>query len=366
VTALQIVLPALVAFAVTAVATPMISRLAVALGVVDRPNQRKVNRRPNIPLMGGLAVALGLLVGLSVANLLAAQALGLRAPMEGFVVGASLLLLVGAVDDRWTLSALPKLSVEILAAGAAIYAGYQIDYVTEPFSGRTLWLPMWLSWLVTALWIVGITNAINFMDGLDGLATGIGAIIATTLTIIAWRADQSIGVVFGVVLVSALLGFLPFNFSPSRIMLGDTGALFLGYSLSLLALESYRQATVLTFLVPLLALAVPIADTGVSVLRRIRAGKHPFAADRGHMHHRLLDFEGSPRNAVLSLYFLTACFCVIAVSFTRLHGAAAILFLAAVIVLTIRLLRNLGMFASQEEAPAPRAERSEELRGNVR
>lgn len=365
-TTLQIVVPALVAFVVSALATPMVSRMAVALDVVDRPNQRKVNRRPNIPLLGGLAVALGLVMGLSVANLMIPSPTRLDLRVEGFVIGASLLVGLGAIDDRWNLRALPKFTVQFLAAGVAIYYGYEIDYITEPFSGSTIWLPLWLSWLVSALWIVGITNAINFMDGLDGLATGIGAIIGTTLTVIAWRANQSVGVTFGLALVGALLGFLPFNFSPSRIMLGDTGALFVGYSLALFSLGSYRQANVLTFLVPLLALAVPIADTGLSVLRRLRSGKHPFAADRGHMHHRLLAFEGSDRNAVLSLYFLTTCFCIIAVSFTRLHGLAAVIFLSAVVVLTVRLLRNLGMFAPQEDALDPPAEEVDELQRKAR
>ena len=124
----------------------------------------------------------------------------------------------------------------------------------------------------------------------------------------------------GIALVGALLGFLPYNFSPARIFLGDTGALFIGYTLSLLALEGYRAVSLLTFIVPLLALAVPILDTALSILRRAAAARAIFAADRQHMHHRLLESEGSQRAAVLSFYFLTACFCVIALSFTRLAG----------------------------------------------
>ncbi|MCZ6784606.1 MAG: MraY family glycosyltransferase, partial [Proteobacteria bacterium] len=202
----------------------------------------------------------------------------------------------------------------------------------------------------TTIWIVGVTNALNLIDGLDGLASGLGAIIASTLVVICWQAGQGAGVIFGAALVGALVGFLPYNFPPARIFIGDTGALFLGYSLALLALDGYRTSALLTFVVPLLALAVPLLDTGLSILRRLRAGQPIFHADRLHMHHRLLETEGSDRGAVLSLYFLTACFCIIAVSFTRLQGYAAIIFLGAVVILTARLLRNLGALSPETAA----------------
>jgi UDP-GlcNAc:undecaprenyl-phosphate GlcNAc-1-phosphate transferase len=191
---------------------------------------------------------------------------------------------------------------------------------------------------------VGITNSLNLLDGLDGLATGVGAIIGATLTWICFQAEQYTGVFIGVAFVGALLGFLPFNFSPARIFLGDTGALFIGFTLALLALEGYRKLAVLTFLVPLLALAVPLMDMALSIYRRLRRRASIMSPDREHMHHRLLESEGSQRAAVLALYFLTACFCVIAVSFTNLEGTTALVFLGLVIFLTLRLLRNLGFF----------------------
>jgi UDP-GlcNAc:undecaprenyl-phosphate GlcNAc-1-phosphate transferase len=187
------------------------------------------------------------------------------------------------------------------------------------------------------------------MDGLDGLSAGIGAIIALTLTYIAFQADQVVGVLVGMAFLGALLGFLPYNFPPARIFLGDTGALFIGFNLSLLALEGYRKLSVLTFVVPLLALAVPLMDTTLSIYRRLRRGGPIMAPDRQHIHHRLLDSEGSHRSAVLSIWFLTACFCVIAVSFTNLEGTAALIFLALVLVLTLRLLRNLGFFQVHDQ-----------------
>jgi UDP-GlcNAc:undecaprenyl-phosphate GlcNAc-1-phosphate transferase len=353
VTIWSITFPFLLALAVSALATPIVARLALSLGAIDRPDERTVNRRPNIPLLGGISVALGFFVGLAAAVLLTPGESGFRSHLEGLLIGGLLVLTLGALDDRWGLGALPKLSVQVLAAGIAIAFGFQIDHVTDPIS-RQVWLfPTWLIWVVTTLWIVIVTNSINLIDGLDGLASGIAAIIAVTLTFIAWQGNHVLGVVVGIALVGALLGFLPYNFPPARIFVGDTGALFIGYSLSLLALEGYQRVTLLTFIVPLLALAVPLIDTLLSILRRLRRRTNIMRADRLHIHHRLLESEGSHRSAVLSLYFLTACFCVIAVSFTRLEGYAAVLFLGAVGLLTLRLLRNLGFFDVTEPGERP-------------
>lgn len=345
----ELLAPFAVAAVVAAATTPLAARIAHALGAVDRPDERKVNRRADIPLLGGIAVALGFFVGLSSALILSGGRHDFRGHVEGQLLGSLILLGLGLVDDRKALSARTKLPFQIAAAAVAIFYGFRIDHLTDPISLNVWYFPEPIVWLVTGLWIVGITNAMNLMDGLDGLATGIGAIIAVTLTFIAWQADQVVGVFVGVAFLGAMLGFLPYNFPPARIFLGDTGALFIGFNLSLLALEGYRKLSVLTFVVPLLALAVPLMDTALSIYRRIRRGGPIMAPDRQHIHHRLLDSEGSHRSAVLSIWFLTACFCVIAVSFTNLEGTAAVIFLLLVIVLTLRLLRNLGFFEIHDE-----------------
>jgi UDP-GlcNAc:undecaprenyl-phosphate GlcNAc-1-phosphate transferase len=297
-------------------------------------------------------VALGFFVGLSVALILSGADPGLRGHVEGQLLGSLILLALGVVDDRRALSARTKLPFQVMAAAVAIFYGFRIDHLTDPVSLNVWWFPEPLVWAVTGLWIVGITNAMNLMDGLDGLAAGIGAIIGITLTWIAWQADQFVGVMVGMAFLGAVLGFLPYNFPPARIFLGDTGALFIGFNLALLSLEGYRKLSVLTFVVPLLALAVPLMDTGLSIYRRLRRGGPIMAPDRQHIHHRLLESEGSHRSAVLSIWFLTACFCVIAVSFTNLEGTAALIFLVLVVVLTLRLLRNLGFFEIHERPPS--------------
>ncbi len=338
----------LVAVGVTVAATPLVSWLALALGVVDKPDERKVSKRANMPLLGGVAVALGFYVSIAVAltlvDLDTLTHIGVEHHIEGLFLGGLLLLLVGAWDDKGNMRPGMKLAAQIVAAWIAIAYGYKITYFTDPFFQKTWLFPLWLTWTVSTLWIVGITNAINLIDGLDGLAAGVSAIIAMTLIVIALQMGQTATLLLGIPLLGALLGFLPFNFPPARIFLGDTGALFIGFTLALTCLEGYRQVTLLTFLVPLLVLAVPILDTGLSIVRRIRKRAHVFSPDRAHIHHRMLDFHGSHRAAVLSIYFLTTCFCVIAISFTRLKGVMAFVFLIVVVLLTLRLLLNLGFF----------------------
>ena len=334
----------LVAAGVAALVTPAVMRLALAVGAVDRPNERKVSRRTRMPLLGGLAVGAGCGGGLLLATLWTGGP-ELWPKAAGFVFGGALLMLVGFVDDRFTLRASIKFTFQLVAAMIAIQSGFRIDLFSDPVTVTTYAVPVWIMLPVSLVWIVGVTNAMNLIDGLDGLSSGLGAIIAATLTIICWQAEQWIGVVIGLSLLGGLLGYLPFNFPPARIFLGDTGSLLIGFSLSILALEGYRKAAFLAFIVPILALAIPLLDTLLSIARRIRSGRSMFSPDKLHMHHRLLLREGSHKNAVLMLYFLTGCFCMIAISFAQIDGWLAFVYLAAVVAVTIRLLRNLDAFS---------------------
>lgn len=341
-----------VAAVIAACSTPFVIRFARSLDATDRPNERKVSARVAMPLLGGLAVWLGCAGGLLAAHLYG-DAVQLSREIIGFGLGATILIAVGAWDDKFTVPVVPKLIFQIIAAAIAIEAGFGLDFFSDPISGTTYQVPSWILWPVSLVWIVGVTNAMNLIDGLDGLSCGLGAIIAATLTILCWQAGQWTGVIIGLAFFGALIGYLPFNFPPARIFLGDTGSLLIGFVLSLLALEGYRKTAFLAFIVPLLALAIPILDTLLSILRRLRTGRRVFAADRLHMHHRLLHREGSHRNAVLTLYFLTGCFCMIAVSFSKLDGWLAFVYLAAVVGLTVRLLRNIDAFALEIKNDEP-------------
>jgi UDP-GlcNAc:undecaprenyl-phosphate GlcNAc-1-phosphate transferase len=343
-------IPLSVAIAGAALATPLVARTARALRIVDHPSGRGVSSRSGMPLAGGLAVATGFAVGLAAALYALKESIP-PGRLDGLIAGATVMIVAGICDDRWGMKAWSKFLVQTVAAAIAIGHGFEINHFTEPLTGTIFQLPVWLTWVVSTLWIVGITNALNLVDGLDGLAAGMGAIIGATLAAIAWQTGQPFGVCVGVALVGSLLGFLPYNFWPARIFLGDTGSLFIGYVLALIALDGYRQLSLITFVVPLLALAVPIIDTFLSILRRLRKGTPIFSGDRLHMHHRLLATEGSQRAAVFQIYLVTAAFCLIALSFTRLHGTMAAFFLIAVLALTVRMLWNLDALSLEGGEP---------------
>jgi len=349
---LEIAIPLTLGFAVSLALTVPAGALARRLGAVDQLSERGVNRQADMPLWGGLAVGVAVAVAVATWDLVTGGDTA-AADAVCLALGGGLLLAMGLWDDRFGLSAWPKLSVQILAAALAVWSGHEIARLTDPFTLQVVDLPRWAVWPATLLWIVGITNAMNLLDGLDGLASGVGAIIGITLTLIAYQAGEPFGVVLGLALVGALLGFLPHNFSPARIFLGDTGSTLIGYVLAIVALEGYRRVSLITFVVPLLALAIPILDTLLSIVRRVRMRAPILAADRMHMHHRLLDAEGSTTGAVLQFYLLTAAFCLIALSFTQLQGLSAAVFLAAVIALTLRLLWNLGSFRVSEDEGEP-------------
>jgi UDP-GlcNAc:undecaprenyl-phosphate GlcNAc-1-phosphate transferase len=338
---LSLALPLAVAFFAALAATPLAGRLATRIGAIDRPSARGVNQRPDMPLLGGIAVAAAFFAGMLAVDLVPRSALDAER-WWGLLLGGLVLIGTGIWDDRYGMTALPKLTLQLIAASIAVASGFEIWRLSLGSGEEVVNLPRWLVWPASLLWIVGVTNAINLLDGLDGLAAGVGAIIGATLTVIAWQAGAPLGVFLGLALVGSLLGFLPHNFTPARIFLGDTGSLFIGYILALVALEGYKQVSLITLLAPLLALAVPILDTLLSILRRVRSHAPIFSADRLHMHHRLLDTEGSPRAAVVQFYFVTAAFCLIGLSLTKLHGASAIVLLVVVAILTLRLLRNLG------------------------
>lgn len=345
------VLVVAVAAGIAALSTPPVIRFAKSIGVVDRPSERKVSSRSAMPLLGGLAIGLGTGGGLLAAHLVQLGG-GLSIQVVGFAAGGVILLAVGAWDDRFTMPVYAKLFFQIVAAVIAVRVGFRIDFFSDPMTSVTYAVPGWILWPVSLLWIVGVTNSMNLIDGLDGLSAGLGAIIAATLTIICWQAGQWTGVVIGLALFGALIGYLPFNFPPARIFLGDTGSLVIGFALALLALEGYRKAAFLAFIVPMLALAIPLLDTSLSIVRRLRSGRGVFSADRLHMHHRLLLREGSHKNAVLMLYFLTGCFCMIAISISQLDGWLALVYLIAVVAVTIRLLRNLDAFSLEVKSGA--------------
>ena len=288
-------------------ATPWVRRLAWRWGAVDQPGDRKVHSEP-MPRMGGLAVFIGfcvpwvgfLLLKNRVAEILAEY----WSMFWALLAGGTAMMLLGIYDDRKGLKATPKFTVQTAIAVTLYLAGFKITRLTNPF-GPAIELE-WLSLPISVLWMVGITNAINLLDGIDGLATGVTACIAMSLALINIAYGNVIVALLTLALAGACCGFLPFNSSPARIFLGDTGSLFLGLMLACIGIVSLFKAVTATFiLVPVLIFGLPLFDTLAVMIGRMVRGSPLFQGDKTHVHHRLLRAGMTHRQAAYYLYAVT-------------------------------------------------------------
>jgi UDP-GlcNAc:undecaprenyl-phosphate GlcNAc-1-phosphate transferase len=301
----EVVLIAYVAAAGTVCAlTPLVRRIALTSGALDHPTERKVHRRP-LPTWGGVALVAGFFTGA-----LAAGALH-QVPFRtlvGISSGAILVALMGFVDDRLDLPPKLKLLLQVVSVGPLLLCGITISMLSHPLARQEqIMLPVWLSWIVTTVWVVAVTNAINLIDGLDGLAAGVTAIATVALAFIALGWGQLPVALLCAGLAGAAAGFLPWNWHPAKILMGDTGAYFLGYVIAGVTIQgAFKMAAAIAIFVPLLVLAVPLLDTALSPLRRFLSGRPPFAADREHVHHRLVAMGLSEQKVVLLTYAVTA------------------------------------------------------------
>jgi UDP-GlcNAc:undecaprenyl-phosphate/decaprenyl-phosphate GlcNAc-1-phosphate transferase len=314
----------IVAMAVASMLTPWVIRIAERMGAMDRPGERKTHVTP-MPRIGGVAVFAGFIAGIATAALLSGALLDpprVDVYWSGFVVAATGMFIVGLIDDLTNLSYRIKFAAQFACAGYVWFCGFRIEILTDlsnPLGGA---IDLgWLSLPITVLWIVGITNAVNLIDGLDGLAAGTALITTLSVGVIGFHMS-SLGVTAScVALAGSLIGFLRYNFNPARIFLGDSGSMFLGFVLAVISARgSQKLPTTVVVLVPLLVLALPLLDTSMAVARRLywltshtRTKPHRlrylvrnldsvFSPDREHIHHRLLDLGLSHRAAVLALY----------------------------------------------------------------
>jgi len=288
--------------------TPLLGALAVRLGAVSEVGGRNVNTR-EIPRLGGVAVAVATLVPLLLLFVQRNHAAHLNTvevrAVVGLGVGAALSCVLGAIDDVKRLPAKVKLGGQLLCALLAYVAGCRIGLLQLPLLGPID--TSWLSPVLTIIWIVGITNAINLIDGLDGLAAGVVFCAAATNLVVAAVGGHVLVAVVMSALMGALLGFLFFNFNPATIFMGDSGSYFAGFLLATSSLVGNQKAsTAVSLMVPMLALGVPIFDTIFSIIRRAILKRPVFSPDRGHIHHKLLDLGITHRRAVLILYLFSA------------------------------------------------------------
>lgn len=274
-------------------------RVAIRLGAVDQPAPRRVHEKPT-PRLGGLPLFVAFVAAIGVSLIYPRSDPYEMLRLAGLVSGAALMFFLGAYDDHRELGALPQLIAQIIAAGIAVASGVLIREVPNPLGGL-LTFETWFAILLTLFWLVGMMNTVNFLDGIDGLAAGVVAIAGVVLFAHTFRLGQYSIALLALALAGAALGFLPFNFFPAKIFTGSAGALVLGFALGILSIIGGAKVAF-----ALLALGIPILDVAWQIFSRIRAGKSPFLADRGHLHHRLLDLGLSQRAIVLLYYSITA------------------------------------------------------------
>jgi UDP-GlcNAc:undecaprenyl-phosphate/decaprenyl-phosphate GlcNAc-1-phosphate transferase len=327
--------------------TPLVRDTAVRHGLGQRGNTaRGVHTRP-IPRLGGLAIVAAFLlplVGLALLHPAARQAFSEHARLSvAMLLGGLAIAGLGVFDDLKGARASQKLAVQVAVAVAMYVAGFRIDDVTNPLGG-TISLG-WLGLPFTVLWITGVVNAMNLVDGLDGLAGGVAFFaVLTTLVAALWQGELFMALC-SAAMAGAVLGFLRYNFNPATIFMGDTGSMFLGFVLAVTAIHAHEKTSAaVAIAVPILALGVPIADTLLAMGRRAVRGAPIFSADRGHIHHRLLDRGLSHRQAVLVLYASASALAVGALLLSFLQSLQAFLLLSTVAVLGFVALRTLGFF----------------------
>jgi UDP-GlcNAc:undecaprenyl-phosphate/decaprenyl-phosphate GlcNAc-1-phosphate transferase len=304
--ALYYVLSFITAFVFVYATIPYVRKLAVKIQFVDQPSERKIHKEP-IPLLGGLPLYVGFVLTAGIFG----QA---GKTFWGIAVGGLLIFAIGILDDYYKtrgrdLRAWPKFLMQIVAAVILLLFGVNIGGVSLPFDHIFYPFPDWLSALATILWVVAITNMINLLDGVDGLAAGLSAISAMSLFFIALLKAQPAMAVFAVVLMGGALGFLRHNFHPARIFMGDSGATFLGFVLAAIAVNgAFKSATIVSLVVPVLALGVPIMDTIWVIIRRFKENRPIYVADKGHTFHMLMKSGLSQVQTVAFLYLLGICF----------------------------------------------------------
>ncbi len=291
---LDVVWAAVIALLLVVLLTPAVGGMARRFGVVDLPGGRRINRLP-VPRLGGLALFLGILVP-------ALAFLHTGRENRGLLLGAAVAVTIGIVDDFRGLPWYGKLAGQVAAAGVATGFGIWIDRFTLPFIGIHT-LPEAAGVPLTIVWIVAIMNMVNFLDGLDGLAAGVAAIAGFTFSVIALSLGKVDAAVLSAIVFGVCVGFLRHNFYPARVIMGDSGAMLLGYVLATVAVQGLlKTAATVALLFPLLVLAVPIVDTTFVVLRRLRHREKIFEADQAHIHHRFLRRGFSQRRAAITIW----------------------------------------------------------------
>lgn len=335
---------AAISMVISAVLTPFVKKFAVKIKVIDIPkDNRRIHKKP-IPLLGGLAIYFSFILTLIL------KSGSVTKSETGIIIGATIIVIGGFLDDKFDIRPWQKLLIQIVAAVSLIVYGIRIERITNPISSAELYINIGILFIpLTIIWVVGITNALNLIDGLDGLAAGVAFISAVTIFIIASFNDRSEAAVLTSILAGAILGFLPYNFNPATIFMGDTGAQLLGFLLAAISIEgAIKSAATFAIAVPILALGIPIYDILFAMIRRKLNGRPIMQADKGHLHHRLLDMGLTQRQAVIIMYLISAVLGSFAIIAMQVSTQRSYFLLAMVMVVLVIIAWKFGFFEHRE------------------
>jgi len=340
------------AFAAAIFVTPVVMRLALKMGIMDVPNDdRRMHNKP-IAKLGGLAMVFGFLVSMLLVSLASYlkifTAFTFNYQFLGFFIGVIIVVIMGYIDDVRGLRARYKLLFQLAAAIVVVIFGTRIQYMTNPFSqiGFSELSP-YISYPLSILWLIGITNALNFIDGLDGLAAGVTSISSISLffvSVIFQRWDTAI---ITAALAGSTLGFLPYNFNPAKIFMGDTGSNFLGFTLAFISIQgTLKSYAALAIAVPILVLGLPLFDAAFAIIRRATKREPIMLADRGHLHHRLIDIGFSQKQSVIAMYIVSA---VLGSCAIVLADKGALVAIILIILVSIIIIGGAKYFSESKE-----------------
>jgi UDP-GlcNAc:undecaprenyl-phosphate GlcNAc-1-phosphate transferase len=319
----------LIAFLISAIvvlwSTPVVKTIGLKGGHVDRPNERKVHEQPMVRL-GGVSIFIGTISALIIVYFLGGfnnLPLQEQGSLWGVLLGGIGFFLIGLADDLFNLSPILRLLMQIAVSALVWLMGVRIEFLSVPFDDGLVYMG-WLSLPITVLWLTGMPNAINWIDGLDGLAAGVSGIAAVVMLIVTLFMDQPAAALIAAALAGGALGFLRYNFNPAQIFMGDGGAYFMGFTLAGVGIIGLVKSTAVTaVLLPYLILAVPILDMSAVIISRLSHGKSPFLADKRHLHHRLLEAGIPQRLTVLFIYALTLWVGSLALAFSGIPSGEA-------------------------------------------
>lgn len=344
----RVIASLILAFLITFLLSPLVKSFAYKVGAIDVPKDKRRMHSTPIPRLGGLGIFVGFLFTILLFEPMTEQT-------KGILLGAIVIVILGVVDDITPLNALFKFCVQIVAALIPVLCGVRISVLSNPniFSNNPWWTLQGLSIPITVFWIVAITNSVNIIDGLDGLAAGVSAISSATFLAIALHIPEPTVSVSCAALLGACAGFLPYNLNPAKMFMGDTGSTFLGYILATISIQGmFKMYAIVSFFVPFLVLGLPLFDITFAVLRRLAHGQNPMKADRGHVHHRLIDMGLNQKQAVATLYIVTTFLGLGAVVLTTSGAVKALIVLAALFVVglvTFRILFSRELESTEEK-----------------